>query len=569
MTLLAPAKNIETAKAAIQAGADAVYIGAPRFGAREAAGNSLEDIAALVVYAHAFGVHVHVTLNTLLNEEEYPDALQMAAQLHHIGIDALLVQDLRLAQLLFQHLPDLTLHASTQCDNRTIEHIAMLRDMGFRLVVLARELSLDEIRAIHKAVPDVQLEAFVHGALCVSYSGRCYMSEVLLNRSANRGCCAQMCRMRYDLLDEEGKEVLDDKGQPIHQRYLLSLQDLDRSAYLQELIDAGVTTFKIEGRLKDVTYVTNVTAYYRQRLDALGYNTNQLLTRSQEPDVTKTFHRGGIDYFLHGRTRPMANWNTPKSIGEYIGDIISVHSDTLTIRLKDAVVLHNGDGLTVGDEGFSVNAVNGNTIKANKDLSKLNIRPATQVFRNYDLVYLRNMHFERRVPVDVTFGIEEEGYRVTYAPLDKQLHPITAVFRPVYPLATNSERAIKNTEQQLTKLGDTIYVAHSFKFYKERPDGQIPFIPISELNAMRRQTLEEVYQQSERSILYQQSGLSSISKPNEQSPLMTCRYCILNELGHCRKTSPLHKEPRAIRLLNGTVMRLHFDCKRCEMTITL
>ena len=219
MILLSPAKNIETAKAAIQAGADAVYIGAPRFGARVAAGNSLEDIAQLVRYAHAYCVEVHVTLNTLLAEEEYAEALNMAEQLYAIGIDALLVQDLRLAAETHSRVPQLTLHASTQCDNRTAEQVAKLRDMGFKQVVLARELSIDEIAAIHKAVPDIALEAFVHGALCVSYSGRCFLSEVLMNRSANRGCCAQMCRMRYDLLDADGKEILDKNGQPVHQHF--------------------------------------------------------------------------------------------------------------------------------------------------------------------------------------------------------------------------------------------------------------------------------------------------------------------------------------------------------------
>ncbi|MGN1247854.1 MAG: peptidase U32 family protein, partial [Paludibacteraceae bacterium] len=275
MTLLSPARDITVAKAAIQAGADAVYIGAPRFGARQAAGNSLDDLQALVHYAHTYGVQVLVTLNTLLREEEYAEAVEMAWALYHIGIDALIIQDLR---LLTFRLPPIRLHASTQCDNRTAEQVIRLQDMGFRRVVLARELSISEIRAIRDAVlahseaqgqQPIELEAFVHGALCVSYSGRCYMSEVLTGRSANRGACSQMCRMRYDLLDADMQELTDDQGRPIHQRYLLSLQDMDRSAHLQELIDAGVTTFKIEGRLKDADYVTNITAYYRLKLDQI------------------------------------------------------------------------------------------------------------------------------------------------------------------------------------------------------------------------------------------------------------------------------------------------------------
>ena len=322
LSLLAPARDKEVAKAAIQAGADAIYIGPPAFGARQAAGNSIGDLAEVVSYAHSYGVQVLVTLNTLLREDEYPQAVTLAHDLYKIGVDALIIQDLHLLDF---DLPPIRLHASTQCDNRTPEHVAHLRDLGFKRVVLARELSIDEIRAIHEAVPDIELEAFVHGALCVSYSGRCYISEVLAGRSANRGACAQFCRMAYDLLDESMNEVLDEHGEPIHQRYLLSLQDMDRSAYLSELIDAGVTTFKIEGRLKDADYVTNITAYYREKLDKyLNDQINDKMVNSQMvnegavykrtfiPDPAKTFHRGGIDYFLHGRTRSMANWTTPK-----------------------------------------------------------------------------------------------------------------------------------------------------------------------------------------------------------------------------------------------------------------
>ena len=305
ITLLSPAKNKEVAFAAIQAGADAIYIGAPMYGAREKAGNSVADIQEVVSYAHTYGVQVLVTLNTLLHEDEYPKAVTIAKELYEAGVDALIIQDLK---LLNYDLPPIRLHASTQCDNRTPEQVQRLRDLGFKRAVLARELSIEEIRAIHEAVPDIELEAFVHGALCVCYSGRCFMSEALTGRSANRGACSQMCRMAYDLLDADGNEVLDDNGQPIHQRYLLSLQDLDRSAYLQELIDAGVTTFKIEGRLKDADYVTNITAYYRERLNALGYTNGHVYTRSFTPAPEKTFHRGGIDYFLHGRKPHMANW---------------------------------------------------------------------------------------------------------------------------------------------------------------------------------------------------------------------------------------------------------------------
>lgn len=561
--LLSPAKNIEVAVAAIQAGADAVYIGAPRFGAREAAGNSIEDIAQVVEYAHRFGVEVHVTLNTLLQDDEYAEALQIAAQLYQIGIDALLVQDLELAKMLFEQLPGLALHASTQCDNRTIEQVKALRDMGFKQVVLARELSVKEIAAIHQAVPDILLEAFVHGALCVSYSGRCFLSEVLLGRSANRGCCAQMCRMAYDLLDADGNEIIDDNGQPIHQRYLLSLQDLDRSAYLQELIDAGVTTFKIEGRLKDAAYVTNITAFYRERLDQIAHH-KSAITKTFTPDPTKTFHRGGIDYFAHGRTRPMANWQTPKSTGEYIGEVLSVRDNTLKMRLRDAVQLHNGDGLTVGDQGFYVNDIQGDTIRINKSIT---LPRETALYRNYDPFFLRSLHTERRVPVEVEFAISDNRCTLTYKPIDSRLQPMYREFEATFEAATNAERATQTVEQQLTKLGDTIYLAQRFNIVNHRTDGQVPFIPMAQLNAFRRETINS---RPSRNPLTMTSPLCLTNKQrisNAPSELMTCRYCILYEMGHCRKESPLAIEPRYIRLQNGTKLQLQFNCSRCEMSI--
>ena len=428
--------------AAIQAGADAVYIGAPAFGARQAAGNSLEDIAEVVRYAHTYGVQVLVTLNTLLHDDEYEQAVALAHALYSIGVDALIIQDLRLLDF---DLPPIRLHASTQCDNRTPGQVKRLRDMGFKRVVLARELGIEEIRAIHLAVPDIELEAFVHGALCVSYSGRCYISEVLAGRSANRGACAQFCRMAYDLLDEQQKEVLDEYGKPVHQRYLLSLQDMDRSAYLAELIEAGVTTFKIEGRLKDADYVTNITAYYREKLDSflspIQRGVVGVFTRSFTPAPEKTFHRGGIDYFLHGRTPHMANWLTPKSTGEYIGEVLEVRGNTLRVRLKEGIALHNGDGLTIGSEGCSVNGVEGNIIKVNKELSIANSagtdsdapkqRNAGQhaplaLFRNLDAEFVRSLHSERRIPVDILFRETEEGFELSYTPLNPALSPLRA-----------------------------------------------------------------------------------------------------------------------------------------------
>ena len=427
----------------------------------------------MVRYAHTYGVQVLVTLNTLLHDDEYPHALALAHALYKIGVDALIIQDLHLLDF---DLPPIRLHASTQCDNRTPEQVAHLRDMGFKRVVLARELSINEIRAIHEAVPDIELEAFVHGALCVSYSGRCYISEVLANRSANRGACAQFCRMAYDVLDESMNEVLDEAGQPIHQRHVLSLQDLDRSAYLNELIDAGVTTFKIEGRLKDADYVTNIVAYYREKLDAIIPSFHHSIIRSFTPDPSKTFHRGATDYFLHGRTRPMANWDTPKSTGEYVGEVIEAHGNTLRVRLNEGIVLHNGDGLTIGSEGFSVNGIEGNLIKINKPLNanSLNLK---RLYRNLDVEFAKNLKSERRIPVDIVFRETEEGFELRIGDKERSF---------VYPHepAKNTDKALETIRTQLAKLGDTPYIARKITL-----DTKPYFIPISILNEWRRNTI--------------------------------------------------------------------------------
>ena len=428
----------------------------------------------MVTYAHTYGVQVLVTLNTLLHDDEYPQAVALAHALYKIGVDALIIQDLHLLDF---DLPPIRLHASTQCDNRTPEQVKKLRDLGFKRVVLARELSIDEIRAIHEAVPDIELEAFIHGALCVSYSGRCYISEVLANRSANRGACAQFCRMAYDVLDSNMNEVVDDQGEPIHQRYVLSLQDLDRSAYLQELIEAGVTTFKIEGRLKDAEYVSNVTAYYREKLGPNG----AVFTRSFTPDPQKTFHRGATDYFLHGRTRPMANWDTPKSTGEYIGEVLEARGNTLRVRLKEGVTLHNGDGLTIGSEGFSVNGVEGNIVKINKSVQSVKSVGDISLYRNNDVEFTKSLHSERRIPVDIVFKETEDGFELTYQTISNS-QTFKQSFNFTKEPAKNEEKAIDTIRTQLSKLGDTPYIARDV-----RVESKPYFIPISILNEWRRQ----------------------------------------------------------------------------------
>lgn len=579
---MAPARDLEVGIAAIQAGADAVYIGAPEFGARQAAGNSLNDIAELVKYAHRFGVQVLVTLNTLLHDDEYPRACALAHELYKVGVDALIIQDLNLLQY---DLPPIRLHASTQCDNRTAEQVLHLQQMGFRRVVLARELSLKKIKDIsnalfiHNSKFNIELEAFVHGALCVSYSGRCYLSEVLMDRSANRGCCAQLCRQRYDLLDKDGKEMVDMYGEPIHQRYLLSLQDMDRSQYLAELIEAGVTTFKIEGRLKDRDYVTNIVAYYRQLLDQL-IASNPTLQQASTPSVyqydftpnpAKTFHRGQTDYFLHGRTPNMANWQTPKSTGEKIGKVIATRHNAICVELAHGITLHNGDGICYGDKGFAINRIEGDWIYPNNQYPTPNSpqsvqypKVGTTLYRNLDNEFLRSLKAERRMPVDIRFEAVEEGYRLT---IGEQ----TATFEAEHQSANNPERALQTIIQQLSKLGDTDFIAKDIQVFdgEEACSDAFPyFIPTSLLNQWRREVSnsESALQRND----LQRSDLQAKPIYSEAShhPLMTCKYCILYELGHCRKINPMTNEPRYLRLQNGTMLSLEFDCKYCEMRIT-
>lgn len=488
---MAPARDLEVGKAAIDAGADAVYIGAPEFGARQAASNSIEDIAALVKYAHRFGVQVLVTLNTLLHDDEFLRACALAHDLYKVGVDALIIQDLN---LLNYDLPPIRLHASTQCDNRTPEQVLHLQQLGFRRAVLARELSLQQISNINNAILiqnskfKIELEAFVHGALCVSYSGRCYLSEVLMDRSANRGCCAQLCRQRYDLLDKDGNEILDANGKPIHQRYLLSLQDMDRSLHLAQMIEAGVTTFKIEGRLKDRDYVTNIVAYYRQLLDqiiASNPNLQQASTPSIQtynftPNPAKTFHRGQTDYFLHKRTPQMANWDTPKSTGEKIGRVVAVRKDAICVQLQPNITLHNGDGICFEDKGFAINRVEGEWIYPNQ---MPNIQRGTILYRNLDTEFLRSLQAKRQIPVDIRFEVIPEGYRLT-------IGEKTTDFLAEHQEANNTQRALQTIIQQLSKLGDTDFAARNIQVINNNQicSEHFPyFIPISQLNLWRRQ----------------------------------------------------------------------------------
>ncbi len=598
--LLAPARDFQVGKAAIDSGADAVYIGAPMFGARQAAGNTLEDIATLCQYAHIFGVRVWVTLNTILTDEELPQAVKLAWQLYEAGADGLIIQDMG---LLTMNLPPLRLHASTQCNNRTADKVRWLQDIGFERVVLARELSLQEIRAIREQTT-IELEGFIHGALCVSYSGQCYFSEAICGRSANRGTCAQMCRQKYDVFDKEGNLLLKDK-------YILSLHDMDRNASLRALLDAGITSLKIEGRLKDETYVRNIVGYYRQLLDAIFAEKDSPYCRASKgivslhftPHPQKTFHRGGIDYFLHTRTPEMVNMLSPKSTGEYIGTVVQGGNSCKCIQLDNVPNLQNGDGICYGDKGFLINKVEGNRIYPNQPID---IKTGTALYRNYDKAFIQRLEgvqSPRKLPLSIRFYETTEGFGL-------QMEDTTQIFACEKQVAKNAERAEQTIREQLSKLGDTPFVAEEVMIEWS----QAYFLPIRVLNEWRRQVVEALVRRDaiygvstsghnqethQRRVstcayptneptdyrlnvyngrakdFYEQCSVGG-SEPafevthQQDAALMTCRYCLLHELGMCRKQRgagcEMRNEPAFIRT-SGKTFRLEFDCKACEMRI--
>lgn len=450
--LLAPAKNLECGIEAVNHGADAVYIGAPKFGARAAAVNSLEDIAALVAYAHLYNVRIYVTVNTILKEEELAETEKMIWELYRIGVDALIVQDMGITRL---NLPPIPLHGSTQMDNRTPEKVRFLADAGFRQVVLARELSLQEIRRIHEACPETPLEVFVHGALCVSYSGQCYVSQACFGRSANRGECAQFCRLPFSLVDADGKTIVRDK-------HLLSLKDLNQSEVLEDLLDAGASSLKIEGRLKDVSYVKNVTAAYRSKLDAIFARRKEYVRASSgtcrfdfTPRLDKSFSRGFTHYFLQGRDREISSFDTPKSLGEEMGTMKEQRGNYLTVA--GVKPFHNGDGVCFLDEqgrlqGFRINRVDGNKLYPAGDVPR--IEPRTRLFRNFDQEFeriLARKSVERKIGVGWELTDTPSGFALTAA--DEDGNRITLSFP--YPKELARTPQPENLRTQLGKLGNT------------------------------------------------------------------------------------------------------------------
>ena len=600
LELLAPAKNLACGMAAIDHGADAVYIGAPHFGARAAAGNSIEDIRSLCNYAHPFGARVYVTLNTIIYDDELDEVHSTLEELAEAGADAILVQDMAVLQMMGD-LP-LAVHASTQTDNRTPDKVRWLRNCGFTRTVLARELSIEEIARIHQEVPDMELEVFVHGALCVSYSGLCYASQHCFGRSANRGECAQFCRMRFSLVDADNHEIVRD-------RYLLSLKDMNQSDHLLELIEAGATSFKIEGRLKEESYVKNVTAAYSQRLNAIIRQHPDKYCRASmvqceytfKPDLRKTFNRGYTTYFLNGRKPDIASFDTPKAMGEFVGTVKEIRRDSFNVAGVSSFA--NGDGLCfLNDdnqlEGFRANRVVGNRIYPFRMPNGLHSGMA--LYRNNDQEFesiLSKKSSVRKVPIRLSLRAVDDGF---------ELSANGANIRMPAELQRANKDPRENIIRQLSKLGDTIYTCEAVDI----PDGFHYFIPNSVLSDMRRQLMEALqkvegreqsspapallacYHRDARTCslsplkypytylynianhkaadFYGFKELTAYELKGGEGPIMQCRHCLRYSLGYCVKRGgkrPEWHEPLSLVLGDGRRFRLEFDCKNCQMNI--
>ncbi len=636
LELLAPARDVEVARVAIDHGADAVYIGGPGFGARAAAGNSLSDIAGLCSYAHRYHARVYMTLNTLLFDNELEAAHKLAWDAYDAGVDALIIQDMGLLQL---DMPPIELHASTQCDIRTPDKAAFLDSCGFAQIVLARELTLDEVHACRSAVPRSRLEFFVHGALCVSYSGQCYLSCAQCARSANRGECAQPCRLPYTVYDMNGSVVARDK-------HVLSLKDNDQSDNLEALVYAGVTSFKIEGRLKNADYVKNITAFYRQRLDALiekhgadGWQ-RASLGRSQftfVPNPAKTFHRGATDYFLNGRQEMIAQLDTPKSTGEYVGDVTSLHRQHPSyIEVKQHCPIANGDGLVYLSYDETLVGLNVNRVESlNSQLARIYLRESlsrhpglavgTRLNRNKDRLFekeLEGVTAQRLVDVALSLNVYPD-----HLELEASSAGTTVSIRRQFSSAPakNADQALQGLKAQLSKTGGTMFNCIRVEI-SSKGGPSIPFIPTSVSNSLRRDVLMQLETCLEQShtrgpglephhdslknvqqfdwrgnvsnrlarafwlahgVIHADQALECMN-PNQAKAvreLMRCRHCIRHTLGLCPKMTkgdPAKKEafkkhngghlkPEPLTLVNSKGQKLiaRFDCKACEMTISM
>ncbi|MDR3183878.1 MAG: U32 family peptidase [Prevotellaceae bacterium] len=596
--LLSPAKDYHVGKAAIDCGADAVYIAAQRFGAREAAGNAMADIERLIRYAHRYYAKVYLALNTMLYDHELEAARTLAVEAWQAGIDAVIVQDMALLEM---NLPPVPLFASTQTHNATPEKVKFLQDVGFRRVILARELSLEQIRRIRQCT-EVDLEFFVHGALCVCYSGQCYLSEALTGRSANRGACAQPCRNTYDLLDATGRVLVKDK-------HLLSPLDLNLSRSLPELLQAGVTSFKIEGRLKNESYVKNTVSHYRQQLDALLTGTLYKKASSGSvahfftPNPASTFSRGFTGYFLHGRPNRLASFHTAKAVGEEIGVVTALHPGHL--YYKGSAVLHNADGLCFFDRrdrlcGTKVNKVEGEKVFVQ---STQGLQVGAVLYRNYDHAFEKQLQHPamRTIAVDLWFTATASHIRLAARDEDG-VEAELSVFDSFSP-AGDLGKINRGIAAQLEKTGNTIFKVRRITLQND----PAYFFPVSTLNQWRRdllallETAREQQRQRPQAVLepnavpypdatvdyranvanalaqqfYARHGVAVAAPAFEtahpqEAHYMRTKYCLKHELGYCPKQNPGKALPEPLFLLNnGRKIELAFDCKNCEMALVM
>jgi putative protease len=617
LELLAPAKTADIGIAAINHGADAIYIGGPAFGARSAAGNTVADIARVASHAHRYHARVLVALNTLLHNSELEAAHKLAWQVYEAGADALIVQDMGLLEL---DLPPLALHASTQCDIRSVERARFLQDVGFSRLVLARELSLDEVRAI-AAATTCELEYFIHGALCVAFSGQCYISHAHSGRSANRGECSQACRLPYDLADRTGHVL-------VHSQHLLSLKDNNQSANLAALAAAGISSFKIEGRYKDISYVKNITAHYRRLLDEIIDHpaadapvwqraASGHCTYTFTPDAGKTFNRAYTDYFAHGRQHGIEAFASPAYTGEPVGHVTRI--DTPKRRYFDLdthTPLSNGDGLAWLDEqgklaGLRVNRVEpaptGDGVRIHcADPVPDGLRPGMTMSRNHDHAFVHLLDKDsavRRIRIDMQLDNDATGCTLTLTDEDHTTAQarLTATAAAPFEPARQPERAQTEIRRHLSKLGDTLFTAGEITL-----SGPLPFLPAAALNALRRDAvahleaarlsahprpvratpvtppphfprdtldyLANVLNDKARAF-YERHGVKVIAAAFEagethgETSLMITRHCLRYSFNLCPKETP-GVRPEPMSLIHGKeTLTLRFDCKRCEMHV--
>lgn len=601
--ILAPAKNLWQGMMAINAGADAVYIGAPQYGARSNATNPIEDIAELVKYAHLFKAQVFVVINTILYDNELEDCKKLIHKLYEIKVDALIVQDMAILEM---DLPPIVLHASTQANNRDPKHVKFLKDAGMKRVVLARELNLDQIKEIHEAT-DVELEFFVSGALCVSFSGNCYMSIAGGERSANRGSCAQNCRLPYQLIDGKGETLIANS-------HLLSIKDLDLSDQLPNLIEAGITSFKIEGRLKDVVYVKNNVSYLRKRLDDFLSSSKDYIKASSgrtfysfDPEMDRSFNRGYTDYFVNKRKEKIGSWESPKSQGQYIGKLIETKGKGYII--ENSELLNNGDGLYFINEngeadGLQINVILNNLVIPNTFKT---IPNNTIIYRNSDAEFNKIVEREdsaiRKIGVELVFSETDKGFVLTA--IDEDKHSATITYECVKEISKKLESLIPDIEKNLAKMGNTPFIADKINVELHKNW----FLPISKINEMRRDVLEKLvdvrvseYKVEEFQItktdhpypvskldftynvsnklarqFYKRHGVTEIEKAFElqwdpgKSRVMTTKYCVKYELGKCarfQRETMGEKVAEPLTLKHGeNEYKLKFNCKPCEMEI--